>query len=196
MIVRKEELVHTSWSGGTTTQLAIYPQDASYADRDFIWRVSTASVEAERSEFTPLPGVSRILMILEGSMRLIHDGSREVDLGRFGQDSFSGGSNTVSIGRARDFNLMTKEGCTGTIEALELMPDAHRLHTAQGVHDTDAFSDIGTEKATQLFYALTDARIDGRELAAGDVYIKNSGEKAHIETPAVIVRAAIIYEHE
>jgi len=35
----------SSWSGGTTTQIAIFPPEAEYADRDFLWRVSSAAVE-------------------------------------------------------------------------------------------------------------------------------------------------------
>ena len=53
------------WSGGTTTQLAISPANALYADREFLWRVSSAVVELPESDFTPLPDYDRILMILE-----------------------------------------------------------------------------------------------------------------------------------
>ena len=45
----------TSWSGGTTTQLTIAPAGAVYADRDFLWRVSSATVELDESDFTALP---------------------------------------------------------------------------------------------------------------------------------------------
>ena len=29
------------WSGGTTTQIALFPPESSYAGRDFLWRVSS-----------------------------------------------------------------------------------------------------------------------------------------------------------
>ena len=35
------------WSGGTTTELAIAPAGADYGARDFLWRVSSATVELE-----------------------------------------------------------------------------------------------------------------------------------------------------
>ncbi len=171
-----------------TTQLAIYPEGASYADRSFVWRVSTASVDAERSDFTLLPGVSRIIMVLEGKLRLIYNGSREVTLHRFGQNSFSGDWNTESIGRARDFNLMMKEGCTGSVEALELLPGTgtaiSRLYTADGVVSGDSFTDIdknfaaGNRSISEVYYALTGVRLSERgsvevRLEPGDVYIRS-----------------------
>ena len=49
------DFVTTTWSGGKTTQLAIAPDGASYAERAFLWRISSATVELEASDFTPLP---------------------------------------------------------------------------------------------------------------------------------------------
>ncbi len=220
-IISKDSLTAAQWSGGVTTQLAIYPAGASYADRSFLWRVSTATVEAERSDFTTLSGVSRILMVLEGSLRLIYNGSREVAVGRFGQDSFSGDWHTESIGRVRDFNLMMKDGCTGSVEALELLPMfASRLHTSAGVAESDSFSDIDKASAegksiSEVYYALTDVRLtapDGMEIAmdSGDVYIRtcdacafgapnSSGfpEKlqviCNVVTPTILIKATIIH---
>ena len=37
-LITREQYVTTRWSGGTTTQLAIAPEGAVYADRDFLWR--------------------------------------------------------------------------------------------------------------------------------------------------------------
>ena len=46
-LLTKEDYVTTTWSGGTTTQLAIAPEGAVYADREFLWRLSSAGVELE-----------------------------------------------------------------------------------------------------------------------------------------------------
>ena len=43
------------WSGGTTTEIFIMPEGASYKDRDFLFRISTARVEKPESDFTLLP---------------------------------------------------------------------------------------------------------------------------------------------
>ena len=67
-LLTKTEYVTTSWSGGTTTQLAISPEGAVYADRDFLWRLSSATVELERSDFTPLPDYNRFLAVLDGKI--------------------------------------------------------------------------------------------------------------------------------
>ena len=61
-----EEYTVSQWAGGATTQLYIYPEHADYSRRDFIFRLSSATVECERSEFTSLPEVDRILMVLRG----------------------------------------------------------------------------------------------------------------------------------
>lgn len=118
-ILRKEEQQTAVWSGGTTTQLAIWPPEAEYALRNFKWRISTARVDGEKSTFTSLPGIHRLLMILEGETRLIHEGHHVIRLVPFEQDSFEGDWSTCSQGRCVDFNLMTAEGCTGCVEALK-----------------------------------------------------------------------------
>jgi environmental stress-induced protein Ves len=63
---KNSDLIINNWSGGITTQLAIYPKDANYKKQNFQFRISTATVEIEESVFTKLPGVSRKLMILNG----------------------------------------------------------------------------------------------------------------------------------
>ncbi|MBR3705024.1 MAG: HutD family protein [Oscillospiraceae bacterium] len=104
------------WSGGTTTQLAIYPAQAVYAERDFIWRLSSAVVELPESDFTPLPDYDRILMILNGELTLSHDGGEEYTLCALEQTSFDGASHTFSRGQVTDFNLMMRKGrCTGRV---------------------------------------------------------------------------------
>jgi uncharacterized protein len=58
-LIRKHELITSSWSGGTRTQLAIYSETANYEARNFKWRISTASIDVEESQFTLLPGYRR-----------------------------------------------------------------------------------------------------------------------------------------
>lgn len=117
-IIRKQQQSTSNWSGGTTTQLAIYPKDAEYSERNFIWRISSANVEVEESTFTSLPGIWRLIMVLDGKLRLQHEGHHNIDLGVFQQDSFSGDWNTKSFGKVTDFNLMMAKGCKGALEAI------------------------------------------------------------------------------
>ena len=109
----------TRWSSGTTTQIAIAPPGASYPERDFLWRVSSAVVEDERSTFTPLPDYHRWLMLLEGSLLLSHGGGAPFRLEPFRAHEFDGGAATESVGLCRDFNLMLRKGrCRGTLRPL------------------------------------------------------------------------------
>lgn len=123
------------WSGGTTTQLAIYPEDALYADRKFLWRVSSAVVELPESDFTPLPDYDRILMILEGELSLSHDGGVEYTLRSLQQTSFDGASHTFSRGQVTDFNLMMRKGCcSGRVEARILNGDEWKKALTDVLH--------------------------------------------------------------
>ncbi|HYE12363.1 MAG TPA: HutD family protein [Patescibacteria group bacterium] len=115
-IVKKDQQQTSSWMAGTTTQIAIYPKDSDYTDRNFLWRLSTAVVELEESSFTQLPGFDRHLMVLEGALELVHKDQYSVILKQYEQDHFKGGWDTVSLGKARDFNLMLKEGVRGRVE--------------------------------------------------------------------------------
>lgn len=110
---RRQDMNTTVWSGGTTTQIAIFPQDASYADRKFDWRVSSAVVEAERSVFTPLPDYNRYIAVTGGEIELIHKESgtdTALRLPPYVPHYFDGGVETESIGCAKDFNLMLRKG--------------------------------------------------------------------------------------
>lgn len=101
----------TDWSGGRTTELYIFPEDGDYARREFLIRISSATVETGESSFTKLPGIRRELMILEGEMELVHEGQRSREMKAYDVDSFLGSWDTVSFGTSavRDFNLMAKE---------------------------------------------------------------------------------------
>ncbi len=119
-IVRKSELSTQKWSGGRTTQLFIYPLTASYSERSFLCRISTATVEQEKSEFTQLPGINRLLMILEGELHISHKNNHSTLLKKFETDYFSGNWETSASGKAIDFNVMTTGSAQATVKAIEL----------------------------------------------------------------------------
>lgn len=120
-IVRENNKIRSVWSGGTTTQLYIYPSDNLYTDRDFDLRISSAVIEVEESDFTPLKGYSRIIMVLEGELEIIHKNQYSKFLNRFDTDSFSGDWETSSKGKVIDFNLMMGEKVSGTMKAIVLI---------------------------------------------------------------------------
>ena len=117
-IFRKKDFKPSRWSGGTTTQLAIFPHDAEYKKRNFIFRISTALVTVEKSTFTELPGIFRLLMVLDGELEINHKDKYSKTLKKFDVDKFKGDWETTAKGKVKDFNLMT----TGTtVAALKSM---------------------------------------------------------------------------
>ena len=119
----------TNWSGGTTTELFIFPENSDYQKRNFDFRISTATVEIETSDFTPLMGVNRTLMVLEGEMHLSHEGQHSSGLKAFDQDRFDGGWQTMSRGKCVDLNLMCRGESTGKLQHFSIMKNSiERLH--------------------------------------------------------------------
>lgn len=123
-ILKESDYVTTKWSGGDTTQLYIYPEDGNYAERNFLFRLSTATVTSEKSVFTKLEGVSRKLMVLSGEVKLEHKGKYSKVLKEFEHDSFMGEWDTTSYGKVIDFNLMTNKPCTGDLQNIKVMPNS------------------------------------------------------------------------
>ena len=107
----------STWSGGQTTQLFLSPKEGSYQDRTFDFRLSTATVEVETSDFSDLTGFHRILMPLNDSIRLTHQ-HKEVVLNPFQSYFFDGGDPVSSQGTCQDFNLIYKPSYQGHMSAI------------------------------------------------------------------------------
>ena len=118
-LCRKEAYKTSVWAGGKTREIFIYPKSASYADRDFDFRISSATVDLDTSTFTSLAGFQRYIMPLEGDMSLEHKGHHKVTLHPFEQDFFDGAWETTSFGKCTDFNLMLREGWEGRMSPLK-----------------------------------------------------------------------------
>lgn len=145
-LIRNNEFSTSEWSGGTTTEIAIYPKDSLYSERNFVWRLSSAKVETEESTFTLLPGINRIIMILEGKLKLEHIGHHKCTLGPFEQDSFSGSWETKSYGQVTDFNLMMNEKCNGELEPIFIKKGEEKKFTLKANEEY--------EKSTQAIYCV------------------------------------------
>lgn len=105
-VLKKENLITSVWTGGTTTQLYISPENADLSKKDFDFRISTATVVQEESDFTPMPGFGRKLMVLKGELQIEHAGHHSIFLKAFEQDQFSGDWQTKSKGTVVDFNVI------------------------------------------------------------------------------------------
>lgn len=103
---KRENFVTSDWAGGKTTQLFISPEQADFSKRQFDFRISTATIEVEESDFTILPGFERKLMVLEGEITIEHVGHHTALLNPFEQDHFLGNWQTNSKGKVVDFNVI------------------------------------------------------------------------------------------
>lgn len=121
-IIRNKEYKKTFWSGGTTTEIYLDPEDGNYRTKEFNYRISTATIEAEESVFTVLPGIERVILPLENRMILLH-GEEEVVISPYEPYRFEGARNTRSRGINRDFNLMMNHGMHGDVEILTINPE-------------------------------------------------------------------------
>ena len=171
-VITKDQQHTANWSGGSTTQIAIFPDSAEYSKRNFTWRLSAATVDVEESTFTSLHAISRILMVTEGEVRLEHQGHHSVYLKPFEQDAFSGDWTTKSFGKVSDLNLMLSEICNGKLTAITLA--AKQSVTLPGLINVEC------SQAASIFYC-----VDGSlrfaiptdneyELAAGDALLVES----------------------
>jgi len=119
-ILKSKDFSTTKWSGGTTTELFIFPKNAEYVKRDFLFRISSATVESGKSVFTALPLYARKLLILDGKITIKHENQYSKKLTKFDIDKFDGAWQTSSMGRCIDFNLMTRKKLGGIVEAVKI----------------------------------------------------------------------------
>lgn len=160
-LITKNQQAVSNWSGGTTRQIFIYPEGSDYAARQFDFRISSATVDCESSTFTPLPGVHRHLMILDGTLELVHLDRYKKTLEVLDQDEFEGDWHTLSFGKVVDFNLMLKKG-RASIEGIK------------HYHQPSLFSpEEEAQKADFLFFYLHQgqAEVGGQSLQTGDFLI-------------------------
>lgn len=176
----------SQWSGGSTTQMAIEPAAAVYADRDFLWRLSSATVELAESNFTALPDYDRLIATLSAPIDLSHDGGERFTLAPYAVHAFDGAAETRSWGQCVDFNLMLRKGkaagCARCVRGGEIL-------RAEG--------DVNAEGHVLYLYCVQGAmRLsccgESLELEAGDcAVIRNlKAEELRMEGEAAVAMAA------
>jgi len=196
-VYKQDDFQVSKWTGGTTKQLAIFPQTAKYLDRNFIWRLSTATCELEETTFSKLPDYDRVLMVLEGNVVLAHQDVRAIRLGELEQDSFDGGYHTKSFGKITDYNLMVAKGnkgfldvVTATEESVDLIFDCEegqnfeRFDATLFCRDGYATVTVGTET-----YML----MPGQQLVAS--YGAEEDVKMSVMGDGTLVRGQIFYDY-
>ncbi|MBP1926276.1 environmental stress-induced protein Ves [Sedimentibacter acidaminivorans] len=203
-IIKNTQHKTSNWSGGTTTELCIYPEDSSYQDRDFTWRISSATVDLETSKFTVLSDYERIIMILKGKLFISHDGINSKTLNKLEQYEFDGGINTDSIGKVIDYNLMMRKGlCSGKVEVVQLEPKSTL---------TTVFEDEEIEKFDQcieVYYNISEKlKLSINEsstiiLENKDILVVNKKNNSTLfecyngcEQDAVIIKSSILFNNK
>ena len=191
----KEENYNTSrWTGGQTKELAIYPSRSKYLDRNFIWRLSSATVETDESDFSKLPDYDRVLMVLKGEVVLSYEGERVVRLKELEQDRFDGAWKTKSFGRITDFNLMVRKGNEGYVDLI--YPSAEK---------TQLTSDFDSRlpKTTHALYCKEGYAV---VTCGGETHMVSSGQLLVLEYDkdekaaysvmgeGIVIRAQIFYD--
>ena len=145
-----------TWASGTSTELFVFPPEGNFQTRAFDFRISTATVEVEETNFSDFSGLTRILLILKGKLTLIHEGRYSKELYTFDQDRFDGSWITKSKGKVQDFNVMFNENYDASV--LHLALQANKSHEI-----------TLDESKTFLFIFNGKFEINGQLVSAGDL---------------------------
>jgi len=107
-LVPKKNSKASIWSGGLTYEYMIYPKTANYADRDFIFRISSATIEKEPSEFTKFKGYYRYLAMLDNHLDIEINKEKKV-YKKYEIMEFNSDDEVTSYTKGIDFNWMVSE---------------------------------------------------------------------------------------
>jgi environmental stress-induced protein Ves len=169
MKIRTEaDFLVSDWSGGTTSQLFIFPENATLAARNFDWRISSAVIEIPESDFTLFEGYERILIPLEGKLEMEHqtpNGVIQQNVTGFELARFSGSWPTKGKGKLTDFNLIFK-------------PTYHpRVQITRFSEDTRFYAE---ETTTVLFLQSGSFRVNNQAVQSPAILLNDVSEKFEI----------------
>jgi len=108
ILLPKKDSKASIWSGGLTYEYMIYPETANYADRDFIFRISSATIEQVPSEFTKFKGFHRYLFMLDNSLDIEVNKEKKV-YEKYEIMEFNSDDEVTSYTKGIDFNWMVSE---------------------------------------------------------------------------------------
>jgi environmental stress-induced protein Ves len=168
--------------GGSTTEIAIYPETSDISSAGFIWRVSIAEVAAD-GPFSRFAGVDRQIMTIAGNGMMLKAGRHgTIDLSRrFMPQAFSGDWNIeghLIDGPVRDFNLMVGRAQAIGSLAVDLATSRKRF---------------AADGNTLLLHVLEgDATAEARVIAEGDTLILTGQETATVTPASDVLRLAVV----
>jgi len=104
----KKDSKASIWSGGLTYEYIVYPETASYADRDFAFRISSATIEKVPSEFTKFKGYYRYLVMLDNALDIEVNKEKKI-YEKYQIMEFNSDDEVTSYTKGIDFNWMVSE---------------------------------------------------------------------------------------
>ena len=104
----KKDSKASIWSGGFTYEYMVYPETASYADRDFAFRISSATIEKVPSEFTKFKGYHRYLVMLDNSLDIEVNKKKKI-YEKYEIMEFNSDDEVTSYTKGIDLNWMVSE---------------------------------------------------------------------------------------
>lgn len=119
-VVKDKDVLTSEWAGGESRQYYIYPPNADYALRNFMFRVSmAASYSDDEAKYSNLENFTRYLIMLEGTAHVFHKDHYDVVMNPYEEiDVFDGGWESYATGKVIDFNLMTSRNCNGSMSVV------------------------------------------------------------------------------
>ena len=106
--ISKDTLIPTIWDGGETFEYYIYPENALYVKRDFLFRISAATITKVPSTFTKFNDYKRFLVMLDKDLDINNNEKKErytpKDIFKFDSNS-----DIISYTKGNDFNLMVSK---------------------------------------------------------------------------------------
>lgn len=130
-ILKNSDYKTTNWSGGTTTEILIYPDGSALDERNFDFRVSSATCSAEKSLFSDFSDYNRYITSLDNELILFNQGEKK-NIKPFQIFFFDGADETYSQSAVTDFNLIIRKGLTGSLRS-ESINDA-TLRISDGIN--------------------------------------------------------------
>jgi len=104
----KKDSKASIWSGGLTYEYMVYPKTANYADRNFAFRISSATIEKVPSEFTIFKGYHRYLVMLDNSLDIEVNKEKKI-YEKYQIMEFNSDDEVTSYTKGTDFNWMVSE---------------------------------------------------------------------------------------
>lgn len=109
--ISKQHISPSIWDGGKTYEYFIYPPDKTYANRDFLFRISGASIEKKPSVFTRFENFQRFLVMLDNDLNISRNNNAE----HYSQQDvfvFDSNDEIISQSLGNDFNVMVSKSIT------------------------------------------------------------------------------------